>query len=119
MKIKDIIKYNILIAIFMGAKYLELGDIYELNDGTILGNEETLQYHSSYDWLMPVVEKIESLDFNVKIKSHRQNNKLSHYCIIDHYLKNKSLGCYDDEKKLKAIYKAVVEFIKWYNEQNS
>ena len=70
-----------------------------------------LRYHSSWDWLMPVVEKIESLGYTVDIaNSDYQIRKTGDTeAFIFHY------G--PDRPKIKAVYEAVVEFIKWYNKQ--
>ena len=69
-----------------------------------------LQYHDSWDWLMPVVEKIETIlhdDSTVHIEYNR--------CWIDHY---EAWAIIDvvHNSRLEAVYKAVIEFIKWYNE---
>ena len=53
---KTIEEGNKLIAEFVGAK-LTKGNFYLL-DGEILAHEADLKYHTSWDWLMPVVEKI-------------------------------------------------------------
>jgi hypothetical protein len=72
---------------------------------------EELQYHTSWDWLMPVVEKIESIGYEVitsesrcKIK-HNTDHSIQEVVSID------ILGT-----KIEATHQAVVEFIKWYNE---
>lgn len=107
----DIDENNRIIAEFMG-------DITSLNDEVSFNKNcsvNELQYHTSWDWLMPVVEKIESIifdennSFNVTIGS-------SIYCVIQ----DSNGECYDmtydgEESKLAVVYKAVVEFIKWYN----
>jgi hypothetical protein len=61
-----------------------------------------LKYHSSWEWLMPVVEKIEHTYAYVNIKG----------C----HVKISTLVDVNAPTKLEAVYKAVVEFIKWYNE---
>lgn len=71
-----------------------------------------LKYDSSWDWLMPVVEKIEDLGFIVEIESK--------YCGIrqcDSFSGNETIivKLIEGSTKKKAIYKAVIEFIKWYN----
>lgn len=77
-----------------------------------LGN---VRYATSWDWLMPVVRKIESLMPTIKIPEHLE------------YLKN---GTHGSEpyvevislpiaSPIEEIYKAVVEFIKWYNNSQS
>lgn len=82
-----------------------------------------LRYHSSWDWLMPVVEKIEQIkcvnvytsktthgEFSIEISYETpsyagiQNNKSI-------FIKDKTLT------KIESTYKAAIEFIKWYNEQ--
>lgn len=78
-----------------------------------------LKYNSSWDWLMPVVERIESLGYWINAKRN--------FCIIevfgnDYEAKNKNTFFVNKkqwaETKLEAVYNAVVEFILWYNQQN-
>ena len=77
-------------------------------------------FHLSYDWIMPVIEKIESLDYvsvyfsktylgnhKVEISKHTPSYKLLQV--------SKTVFC-EHESRLEATYKAVVEFIKWYNQ---
>ena len=58
-------KDNKLIAEFMGMTYGDPNDDSVMIQMTSQGNEvvpiESMKYHTSWDWLMPVVEKIESL----------------------------------------------------------
>jgi len=75
---------------------------------------EELKYHTSWDWLMPVVEKIELVmlendnSINVTIGS-------SLYCTIqDSHMEVIELNTCEPTKIL-TVYKAVVEFINWYN----
>lgn len=70
-----------------------------------------LKFDTSWDWLMPVVEKIESLGYTVDIaNSDYQIRKTGDTeAFIFHY------G--PDRPKIKAVYEAVVEFIEWYNQQ--
>jgi len=70
-----------------------------------------VSYHTSWDWLMPVVEKIETLGYQFKQCSKRveiwkDDNKPHKTPIID----NK------EETKILSAWYAVVEFIKWHNE---
>jgi hypothetical protein len=103
-----------------------------LNHGEYLTN---LKYHESWDWLMPVVEKIESLDLKeygyqwegidgeteynngsicVEIEQDRcwiyMNLQLDPF----HTFNEKSRGI-RFPSKLEATYAAVVEFIEYYN----
>tara|TARA_R110000751_G_scaffold39007_1_gene93060 strand:- start:372 stop:671 length:300 start_codon:yes stop_codon:yes gene_type:complete len=93
---------NKLIADFMG-----IGHLYPGNTPI-----DKLQYHTSWEWLMPVVEKIEEAGYYVLIGLQQdslitavyQNNSDKFIC--------EGWGA----KKKIGTYKAVVEFIKWYNE---
>lgn len=89
---------------------------------------DKLKFHSNWNWLMEVVEKIESLDFNVSIFRH-QNKQLC--CISIPILDGQDEGIelvkevtgekfsldISGANKIETVYTACVEFIKWYNEQ--
>ena len=71
--------------------------------------ENNLKFHSDWNWLMEVVEKIESLGYRIEI--------VKHICRI--YLSNKeTIIISENTPKIEAVYNACVEFIKWYNNQN-
>ena len=66
-------------------------------------------FHRSWDWLLEVVEKIESLGYRIEI--------VKHICRI--YLSNKeTIIISENTPKIEAVNIACVEFIKWYNNQN-
>ena len=72
----------------------------------------TLFYSSDWNWLMPVVEKIEEVGYAVEIVQdsaiiYEHSSKGTLNCLV-HVLSSNG--------KLEATYKAVIEFIKWYNE---
>jgi hypothetical protein len=115
-----------LIADFMGEKFHE--DSWSHGD---------VEYLKSWDWIMPVVEKIESLDLSewmykwegidgeieynfegisVEIENKRCwiyiNLSLDPYWTI-----NEKTFKVKYETKLEAAYESVVEFIEWYNER--
>ena len=125
---KEIIEGNKLIAEFMGlvanthdsGRTYAVGDTY-LIDGHICAHDwQSLKYHLSWDWLMPVVEKIEEL--------HCGN---FHFYIVDNECDIAFSSLYDpnfeeynapnfsqkEGNKLTSTWCAVVEFIKWYNGQ--
>lgn len=67
-------------------------------------------YHSSWDWLMPVVEKIERLgscQIDISLNWCRAGYKGRTFDSRD-YLKSAT--------KIEAVYNAVIAFINWYNE---
>lgn len=78
------------------------------------GSTKYLYFDSSWDWLMPVVEKIETLKKPVHIHSNG--------CTIYEYVRfSIDAGHWFTEKygnsKLEATWLAVVEFINWYNKK--
>ena len=126
----DILKNNKLIAEFMGFKVKEHG---WLSDKETL-HPTDIKYNISWDWLMPVVEKIESITIDIEEESTMAGTMRTmpnqfevvitcNYCTINRG--NGAEGMLDDflelwdgsfeGTKLQATYKAVTEFIKWYN----
>lgn len=97
-------KGNQLIAEFIGYEY----------DRTLPGHGGSVimtlgindcRYHSSWDWLMPVVERIESLGYEVTIRGE----------IVNIYIPNCEDFGATQKTKIGSTWLAVVEFIKWYN----
>ena len=73
-------------------------------------DENELSYNLSWDWLMPVVEKIESLDI-VSFEKNLQEE--GDYQAL--FTKGDDiLICHYADTSIEATYKAVVEFIKQY-----
>tara|TARA_B110000503_G_C6849799_1_gene290312 strand:+ start:70 stop:393 length:324 start_codon:yes stop_codon:yes gene_type:complete len=105
-------KDNKLIAEFMGMTYGDPND----NSVMIQGNEvvpiESMEYHSSWDWLMPVVEEIESMGYEVIIAESRCKIKHNTDHSIDELLNVDIIGT-----KRAATYQAVLEFIKQLKER--
>ena len=79
-----------------------------------------LLFHKSWDWLMPVVDKIEkelTEEFRVVIfedecsiyqKTEDGSTLIIFNCIAEQF----------NTSKIEATYLACVEFVEWYNEQN-
>ena len=77
-----------------------------------------LKYHKDWNWLMRVVEKIESFVFNEN-NSFNVTIGATNYCVIQDSNGEFYDGVEDSgETKLLTVYNACIEFIKWYNEQN-
>jgi hypothetical protein len=106
-------KNNKLIAEFMGADFNDKGMTRICGKfGLERVSALNLKYHTSWDWLMPVVEKIESLKYRVEI-SHNGCLIESHKD-LDTARINSGIGEIEPTK-LKATYKAVVGFINQNN----
>jgi hypothetical protein len=138
MEKTEIYKSNELIAVFMGAEIIESHNtilpvakfIYPPANQKKYSRFELnfLKYHSSWDWLMPVVEKIESLPlmkipdeklpqgFEVEIKV---DNCYIHYGNGAEGIVHDFLNLHNEwkgESKITIVYNSVIRFIEWYNE---
>ena len=101
---KEILKGNKLIAEFEG----RINELCHDNN-----TSSPYNYEKSWDWLMPVVERIDSrtpYDPRVTIEHNWCSIKVPD-------------GRFDIEiigsSRIEATYKAVVEFIKWYNKNKT
>ena len=101
-------KDNKLIAEFMGLEFSK-GEYYRplYNSGDWIPQDE-LQYHISWDWLMPVVEKIESLGYT--FEKNLQGIDKDWQCLI--VKGNDILYQEFNTDSLIACHYVVVEFIK-------
>tara|TARA_R110002020_G_scaffold29265_13_gene92535 strand:+ start:3294 stop:3707 length:414 start_codon:yes stop_codon:yes gene_type:complete len=118
----ELLENNKLIAEFMGMDSFK-DSLASLHQGKInvdVDVYEQAQYHTSWDWLMPVVEKIENLDRLAGIVTINQNCcTIKSNMLGDNTIMSKQAGSNYQEAntKLSNTYKAVVEFIKWYSEK--
>ncbi len=109
----EIIEGNKLISEFTGLtlnkKQFPLTPFYE-KDKTFLAYEPDLQFHQSWNWLMPVVEKI-GKEYTINLHSFPGNG-------FDFVVKegNFRRGFGENENPIIATFQAIIEFIKWYNE---
>ena len=80
---------------------------------------EQMRFSTSWDWLMPVVEKIESLDLDKILPSYGNIilRTYSKYYSRFESINSQSLHFPDvyGKTKILSIYNAVVEFIKWFD----
>ena len=105
---------NKLIAEFMGYKLMSCnrGKAWDIGKSIpskdhlfpiqgVLHTGNELKFHTSWDWLMPVINKIRSMDSTYEVEEvgkYDWDNEISHY-----------------EFDLDLTYESVVEFIKQYN----
>lgn len=139
---KTIVYGNKLIADFMGAEFERKKDYFDTSrmleyyyfegNPSIKYNKtdkkprcqytpESLLYLWSWDWLMPVIDEVESTHhefhgyFGVHIYSNNcsiQGTKLNLQTEHHAYFNDITL-----EHKLESVWYAVVQFIEWYNKQ--
>lgn len=111
--IAEFMKWNIVIddAQIWGVK---VPSEYLINDNMDWYTSEELEFHKSWNWLMPVVKKIESLD---KIEGCKYLVTIcSDVCRIDTV--NDEITWKRGSTKILAVYQAVIKFIEWYNKEN-
>lgn len=72
-----------------------------------------MMYHESWDWLMPVIEKMEGMGYC--LTSDPWSHQLIEYGTGDECVVVETQ--FDsDNSKIKELYIIVIEFIKWYNQ---
>lgn len=104
---------NEVIALFMGGvkQIIPQGGLHGYKEGSILwmhlfsDNADPvtyLDYHTSWDWLMPVVKKIKNIRGLHPIAGMKAMSELNHGLVwID----------------IDRIHKGVYQFIQWHNQQ--
>ena len=115
---------NKLIAEFMGWSFSKSGKTARIGKGkgTSAYRLKDLHFSTSYDWLMPVVEKIEDIQqmgcqayvyiapFNVEVYcSGNHERGLSQ---LNYQLRGRKFAGKD---KIDAVCDCVIQFINWYN----
>ena len=138
MKQEEIIEGNILIAKFdgwiLGETEYYCAGVPERHPRWIKDKEELLTsdllYHSSWDWLMPIVEKIESIysDHHGYFGVYINSNSCSIYGTNLHLVIEPDSN-YGDvylsdpnaifNSKIESTWYNIVEFIKWYNKEET
>lgn len=86
---------------------------YQRHD-SLIASEDEFEYHLSFDWLMPVIEKIEGQGNIVEIwlclaKSCRITNT---------GFKKPTIRIANTESNslIESVYEAVIKYIKWFNQ---
>lgn len=124
---QEIINSNKLIAEFMGyiysghAKAWGIGNAKNIGERIFNGKmyknvikaekfEEKLFFHSSWDWLMPVIAKC------TKSFEHHQYDSEKYYHITEEIFHPDYCLSEFMNNNIMAIFERVVMYIKWYNE---
>lgn len=119
---------NILLAEFLGweklvvdwdeyiiPNHLDSSNNLEKSDGTKHTTycTESFKFHNDWNWLMSVVDKIESLHYLVNISSAMVYINGDNGIIVNPINVYKEGG----QTKHKCIYEACVQFVNWFNQQ--
>lgn len=111
---------NELIAEFMGLTFKkEVNGIkyYNVPIGHVESHNASMgdfSYHRRWDWLMPVVEKVESLaigQYGTRVTVLIKDTE----CIIS--TESDMSWRNSKSKKINSVYASITSFILWYNEQ--
>lgn len=107
---------SVLIAIFDGWKKDESFKDNVYRKGNRIELDSTFKYHKSWDWLMPVIDKINNLGYSYRIDYTGTNISMlnSDFEVVS--IANKIVNTQEKaDNRIIVTYLAVVEFIKWYN----
>jgi hypothetical protein len=118
MSFDEIREYNALIGEYMGFKSPEKSSIKRVNyltKNNKTGKEFTIEsckYHSSWDWLFPVIQKIcrEGCRYYFYINEEHIKAEFTNMDIPGK--KIASVKLYDYKNSIDAAYLAVIEYIK-------
>lgn len=86
---------------------------------TPLFMEDYLLFHKDWNWLMLVVEKIQHLDNEYEVNV---NFKIELMGAVELHIDHKrvfGITAFEIGTLHKAVYEAVIIFIKWYNNNNN
>lgn len=123
MEATEILEGNKIIAEFMDWRIAEnikheSGEptyIKKENLGTSYATMDMMAYHKSWNWLMPVVEKIEVIEIS---RNHNPVVTIEKYITIISDNGEAPIVESQTDSRIEGAYNAVVKFIKWYNQQS-
>jgi hypothetical protein len=112
---------NKLIAEFMGISVFErYGDVRTYPSGSTVSKR--VQYHKSWDWLMPIVEKIEKehqAEFIIASQVEEKDGEVTWY-------QDAAINLWTDEgqryfetsssSKIQSVWDIIIQFIQWHNQ---
>jgi hypothetical protein len=129
---KNIVENNRLIAEFLNWEFDDLSETFEtpflkLVEPQAFGDEQfscklqdfELEFHSDWNWLMEVVEKIHSMQsYGVLINPNGTYIQDEDDKVICMTFKNEEVnGEIISSSNIEATFNCCVEFVNWYNEQ--
>ena len=108
---------NKLIAEFDEVVFHDDENQYYSKYGLHIGS--TLEYHTDWNWLIPVVDKIESIRGVYRrggmTKGGQQHNATETRYVMEYGMHDKVMGYAYANRRIDAEYQAVVQFIKEFN----
>lgn len=123
---EELLEYNKLCAEFLfpnAKKEYESGDI-SIEDGIfkkamlIFDHFHLMKFHSDWNWIMEIVDKIENLDkFSGAVKIVQNNCFIipAYYGIQHFHIQGSSFKKPYLEGKKEAVVQAIYQFLIWYN----
>jgi len=117
----SIYEQNKMIAEFMKIPYCDRCasecEMYKFGEG-VYYNPYQMRYPSSWDWLMPVIEKIAKFQFG-DIHTHQDAGYPRTFGMISpegkFMVRLNRCALFEADTLIEAAYLAVVDFITWYN----
>jgi hypothetical protein len=79
--------------------------------------EDYLLFHLDWNWLMKPVNKIESIEDNEGLSQYVFEILMTSVNIVDNRYPLPIVETFE-RTKIEATYKAIIEFIKYYNNEN-
>lgn len=73
-----------------------------------------MEFNKSWDWLMPVFDKIEQMHYETEITRH--SVAFGSYMAVGEIDWHYEVDRYEEISLIDSVYKGVLGFIKWYNE---
>lgn len=129
----SIMEINLLMAKFMGGTPQPHGRLTIIKWGEWIPPFPMMQldhlpFHSSYEWIMPVIEKIQSefgddIEFMTRMNSGYERGVLKHCAYItvkldpDRDKMEKEYFIQSSNSHIESIYRTAYQFIEWYNKR--
>ena len=108
MENQNVLNGNKIIAEFMDCSVskpiFEATQFLDHNGQSLLigyASLNNLDYHKSWDWLIPVIQKIDKI---IGDDEFNKEKEFTYYNIFEY------------ANEITLLYKEVIKFIKWYNE---
>lgn len=97
---------NRLIAEFMELEKYHPSALEYIHNKVIYSSDQ-LRYHTSWDWLMPVVGKISKLILDLPVNATKADDLLD------------ELRMFLIENNITGVYGICLKFIQWYNQNKA